>query len=142
MRAAAASLERSGRGRDGGRRHAPNKAELLDGVAETVLAQLKVDSADPSLATPLALRPIGTLRRSKPPPTLLTRGGFSGPGALHIYRALLRHAPMKPASLAPLRPHDLLNDHAPSATARCVDDLADRLRSWTWSSPARSRSVT
>src|SRR6478672_7547329 len=28
-------------------RHAPNKAALLDGVAETVLAQLYVDSADP-----------------------------------------------------------------------------------------------
>ena len=28
-------------------RHAPNKAALLDGVAETVLAQLKVDPADP-----------------------------------------------------------------------------------------------
>ena len=27
-------------------RHAPNKAALLDGVAETVLAQLHVDSAD------------------------------------------------------------------------------------------------
>ena len=38
-------------------RHAPNKAALLDGVAETVLA-------------------------------LLTRAGFSGPDALHIYRAL------------------------------------------------------
>jgi AcrR family transcriptional regulator len=38
-------------------RHAPNKAALLDGVAETVLARL-------------------------------TRAGFSGPGALHIYRAL------------------------------------------------------
>src|SRR6266540_3134701 len=31
-------------------RHAPNKAALLDGVAETVLAQLKVDSADPDWA--------------------------------------------------------------------------------------------
>src|SRR5271165_5754892 len=28
-------------------RHAPNKAALIDGVAETVLAQLKVDPADP-----------------------------------------------------------------------------------------------
>src|SRR6476469_6822029 len=73
-------------------RHAPNKAALLDGVAETVLAQLKVDPADPDwaaqlravargyralalahpnvvpllvtrpLATPLGLRPPGTLR--------------------------------------------------------------------------------
>ena len=116
--AAAASLERSGRGRGGGRRHAPNKAALLDGVAETVLAQLKVDSADPDwaaqlrtvardyrqlalahphvvpllvtrpLATPPALRPLGTLRPLEDILTLLTRAGFSGPDALHIYRAL------------------------------------------------------
>src|ERR1700721_4442954 len=31
-------------------RHAPNKAALLDGVAETVLAQLTVDPADPDWA--------------------------------------------------------------------------------------------
>src|SRR3984893_6781848 len=31
-------------------RHAPGKAALLDGVAETVLAQLHVDSADPDWA--------------------------------------------------------------------------------------------
>jgi hypothetical protein len=92
MRAAAASLQRPGRGRGGGRRHAPDKAALPGGVAETVLAQLKVDSADPGraaqlraaargcrqlalahphvapllvtrpLATLLALRPLGTLR--------------------------------------------------------------------------------
>ena len=99
-------------------RHAPNKAALLDGVAETVLAQLKVDSADPDwaaqlrtvargyrqlalahphivpllvtrpLATPLALRPPGTLRPLEDILTLLTRAGFTGPDALHIYRAL------------------------------------------------------
>ena len=99
-------------------RHAPNKAALLDGVAETVLAQLKVDSADPDwaaqlravardyralalahphvvpllvarpMATPLALRPLGTLRPLEDILTLLTRAGFSGPDALHIYRAL------------------------------------------------------
>jgi hypothetical protein len=34
-------------------RHAPNKAALLDGVAETVLAQLEVDAADPGWATQL-----------------------------------------------------------------------------------------
>src|ERR1700728_5118840 len=34
-------------------RHAPNKAALLDGVAEAVLAQLKVDSADPDWAAQL-----------------------------------------------------------------------------------------
>src|ERR1039457_3569037 len=73
-------------------RHAPNKAALLDGVAETVLAQLMVDSPAPDcaaqlravardyrqlalahphvvpllvtrpLGTPLGLRPQGTLR--------------------------------------------------------------------------------
>jgi AcrR family transcriptional regulator len=99
-------------------RHAPNKAALLDGVAETVLAQLKVDSTDSDwaaqlrtvardyrrlalahphvvpllvtrpLATPLALRPQGTLRPLEDVLTLLTRAGFSGPDALHIYRAL------------------------------------------------------
>jgi len=99
-------------------RHAPNKAALLDGVVEVVLAQLKVDPADPDwaaqlrtvardyrqlalahphvvpllvtrpLATPLALRPPGTLRPLEDVLTLLTRAGFSGPDALHIYRAL------------------------------------------------------
>ena len=99
-------------------RHAPNKAALLDGVAETVLAQLKVDPDDPDwaaqlraiardyrrlalahphvvplmvtrpLATPLALRPPGTLRPLEDVLALLTRAGFSGPDALHIYRAL------------------------------------------------------
>jgi AcrR family transcriptional regulator len=99
-------------------RHAPNKAALLDGVAETVLAQLKVDSNDRDwaaqlrtvardyrrlalahphvvpllvtrpVATPLALRPQGTLRPLEDVLTLLTRAGFSGPDALHIYRAL------------------------------------------------------
>jgi AcrR family transcriptional regulator len=99
-------------------RHAANKADLLDGVAETVLAQLKVDSADPDwagqlravardyrrlalahprvvpllvtrpLATPLALRPPGTLRPLEDVLALLTGAGFTGPDALHIYRAL------------------------------------------------------
>ncbi len=99
-------------------RHAPNKAALLDGVAETVLAQLEVDAADPDwagqlrtvarsyrqlalahpnvvpllvtrpLATPLALRPRGTLRPLEDILALLTRAGFSGSDALHIYRAL------------------------------------------------------
>jgi AcrR family transcriptional regulator len=99
-------------------RHAPNKAALLDGVAETVLAQLHVDPADPDwnaelrtvardyralalahphvvpllvtrpLATPLALRPHGTLRPLEDILALLTRAGFTGPDALHIYRAL------------------------------------------------------
>ena len=99
-------------------RHAPGKAALLDGVAETVLAQLRVDSADPDwagqlrevarryralalahphvvplivtrpLATPLGLRPAGTLRPLEDILALLTRAGFRGPDALHIYRAL------------------------------------------------------
>ena len=99
-------------------RHAPSKAALLDGVAETVLTQLQVDSADPDwagqlrevarrfralalahphvvplivtrpLATPLGLRPRGTLRPLEDILALLTRAGFSGPDALHIYRAL------------------------------------------------------
>ena len=99
-------------------RHAPNKAALLDGVAETLLAQLHVDPANPDwaaqlrtvarnyralalahphvvpllvtrpLATPLALRPPGTLRPLEDILALLTRAGFTGPDALHIYRAL------------------------------------------------------
>jgi len=99
-------------------RHAPNKAALLDGVAEIVLTQLKVDSGDPDwaaqlravargyralalahphvvpllvtrpLATPLGLRPHGTLRPLEDILTLLTRAGYSGPDALHVYRAL------------------------------------------------------
>src|ERR1700678_1972815 len=99
-------------------RHAPGKAALLDGVAETVLGQLRVDCADPDwagqlrevgrrfralalahphvvplivtrpLATPLGLRPAGTLRPLEDILALLTRAGFSGADALHIYRAL------------------------------------------------------
>jgi AcrR family transcriptional regulator len=99
-------------------RHAPAKAALLDGVVETVLGELKVDPADPDwaaqlrgvarqyralalahpnvvpllvtrpLATPLALRPRGTLRPLEDVLDLLTRAGFSGQDALHIYRAL------------------------------------------------------
>ena len=98
-------------------RHAPGKAALLNGVVEVVLAQLHVDPADPDwaaqlrgvardyralalehpnvvpllvtrpLATPLALRPRGTLRPLEDVLALLTRAGFSGPDALHIYRA-------------------------------------------------------
>jgi AcrR family transcriptional regulator len=99
-------------------RHAPSKAALLDGVTEIVLAQLNVDPADRDwagqlravgrefrqlalahprvvpllvtrpLATPLGLRPLGTLRHLEDILTLLTRAGFSGADALHIYRAL------------------------------------------------------
>ncbi|SEK47056.1 TetR/AcrR family transcriptional regulator [Streptacidiphilus jiangxiensis] len=99
-------------------RHATNKADLLDGVAETVLTELTVDSTDTDwiaqlravarqfrrialthphvvpllvtrpLATPLALRPRGTLRPLEDILALLTQAGFSGADALHIYRAL------------------------------------------------------
>ena len=98
-------------------RHAPSKAALLDGVVETVLGQLHVDPADPDwtaqlrvvgrayralalahpnvvpllvtrpLATPLALRPRGTLRPLEDILALLTGAGFSGADALHVYRA-------------------------------------------------------
>jgi AcrR family transcriptional regulator len=99
-------------------RHAANKAALLDGVAEIVLDQLTVDPADPDwagqlrtvarefrrlalahpqvvpllvtrpLSTPLGLRPLGTLRPLEAVLELLTRAGFTGTDALHIYRAL------------------------------------------------------
>jgi AcrR family transcriptional regulator len=99
-------------------RHAQDKAAVLDGVAEAVLAQLEVDATDPDwaaqlravarryrqlalahphlvpllvtrpLATPLGLRPPGTLRPLEDILALLTRAGFSGSDALHIYRAL------------------------------------------------------
>ncbi|MGA3221539.1 MAG: TetR/AcrR family transcriptional regulator C-terminal domain-containing protein [Acidimicrobiales bacterium] len=99
-------------------RHAPNKAALLEAVAETVLAELEVDPTDPDwssqlrkvarhyrglalahpnvvpllvtlpLSTPLALRPPGVLRPLEDIVELLMRAGFSGADALHIYRAL------------------------------------------------------
>ena len=99
-------------------RYAANKAALLDGVAELVLEQLDVDTtaddwesqlrtvartyrdlalAHPEvvpllvtrpLATPLALRPLGTLRPLESILELLTRAGFSTIDALHIYRSL------------------------------------------------------
>ena len=98
-------------------RHAPGKAALLDGVVEMVLAQFRVDPTDRDwtaqlravardyralalahpnvvpllvtrpLATPLALRPPGTLRPLEDLLALLTGAGFNGPDALHIYRA-------------------------------------------------------
>ena len=99
-------------------RHVPSKAALLDGVAEIVLGQLRVDTADPDwtgqlrtvahefrrlalthpnvvallvtrpLATPLGQRPPGMLRPLEDVLALLTSAGFSGPDALHIYRVL------------------------------------------------------
>ena len=100
-------------------RHAPNKASLLDGIAEIVLEQLTVDTTDPDWASQLRTVARGLPRTDAGPPacraaaghptpghptrdyaqwapcahwktssTLLTRAGFSGPDALHIYRAL------------------------------------------------------
>ena len=100
-------------------RYAANKAALLDGVAELVLETLTVDTTDDDwgsqlrtvarsyrglalahpqvvpllvtrpLATPLALRPVGTLRPLEHVLQLLTRAGFSTVSALHIYRSLV-----------------------------------------------------
>ena len=99
-------------------RHAPNKAALLDGLAERVLDELDVDTGDGDwatqlrevargfrrlalahpqvvpllvtrpLSTPLGLRPLGTLRPLEDILTLLTRAGFTDADALHVYRAL------------------------------------------------------
>ena len=99
-------------------RYAANKEALLDGLAELVLEQLRVDTADNDwesqlrtvarsyrdlavahpqvvpllvtrpLATPLALRPLGTLRPLEAILELLTRAGFSAIDALHVYRSL------------------------------------------------------
>lgn len=98
-------------------RHATTKAELLDGVAEAVLADLSVDTADGDwaaqlrafarqfrglalahpnvipllvtrpLATPIALRPLGTLRPLEAILELLIHAGFSTVNALHVYRS-------------------------------------------------------
>jgi AcrR family transcriptional regulator len=98
-------------------RYAANKEALLDGLAESVLEQLRVDTADDDwasqlrtvardyrdlalahpqvvpllvtrpLATPLALRPLGTLRPLESILELLTRSGFSTVDALHVYRS-------------------------------------------------------
>jgi AcrR family transcriptional regulator len=102
-------------------RHVASKAAVLDGVAEVVLSQLSVDTADRDwahqlrvvahsfralalehpnvvpllvtrpLATPLGQRPPGTLRPLEDVLTLLTSAGFSGDDALHIYRVLFAY---------------------------------------------------
>jgi AcrR family transcriptional regulator len=102
-------------------RHIPNKAALLDGVAEIVLGQLRVDTTDPDwaaqlrivahnfrrlalthpnvvpllvtrpLATPLGQRPPGMLRPLEDVLVLLTSAGFIGVDALHIHRALFSY---------------------------------------------------
>ncbi|KAA8880050.1 TetR family transcriptional regulator [Nocardia colli] len=99
-------------------RHVPNKAAVLDGVAEIVFAQLSVDATDADwqrqlravardfrglalahpkvvpllvtrpLATPLGMRPTSVVRPLEDILALLTRAGFAGADALHIYRAL------------------------------------------------------
>ncbi len=99
-------------------RHVPNKAALLDGIAEIVLGKLRVDTADPDwagqlravahdfrrlalehpnvvpllvtrpLATPLGQRPPGMLRPLEDVVALLTSVGFSKVDGLHIYRVL------------------------------------------------------
>lgn len=98
-------------------RYAANKAAVLDGVAEIVLDQLRIDTTDPEwvrqlrlvahqfrhlaiahpntvpllvtrpLATPLGLRPLGTLRPLESFLELLVRAGFSDTNALHVYRS-------------------------------------------------------
>jgi AcrR family transcriptional regulator len=55
-------------------RHAPNTAALLDGVAETVLAQLKVDPADPDWAAQLRAVARGYRAGAGPP----ERGAAAG----------------------------------------------------------------
>jgi AcrR family transcriptional regulator len=97
-------------------RHAETKTALLDGVVELVLSDLTVDSTDDDwqsqlrevarrfraiavahphvvpllvtrpLATPLALRPHGTLRPLEATLALLVRNGFRDTDALHVYR--------------------------------------------------------
>ncbi len=99
-------------------RHVPNKAAVLDGIAEVVFSELPVDAFDPDwiaqvrvvarefrrlalahpravpllvtrpLATPLGQRPRAVVRPLENVLALLTRAGFSGGDALHIYRAL------------------------------------------------------
>jgi AcrR family transcriptional regulator len=99
-------------------RHVANKAAVLDGIAEIVLGQLRVDTTDPDwtsqlravahdfrrlalahpnavpllvtrpLATPLGRRPLGMLRPQEHVLALLASAGFSGADALHIYRVL------------------------------------------------------
>jgi AcrR family transcriptional regulator len=98
-------------------RHTGTKAELLDGVVEAVLADLSVESTDGDwaaqlrivarqfrglalahpnvvpllvtrpLATPIAMRPLGTLRPLEAILELLIRAGFSEVEALHLYRS-------------------------------------------------------
>ncbi len=100
-------------------RHAANKNALLDGVVELVMGQARLDPLDPDwagqlrtfahdfrgiaiahphvvpllvtrpLATPLALRPLGTLRPLEDTLDLLMRAGFTDVEALHVYRSFM-----------------------------------------------------
>jgi len=100
-------------------RYAPSRDALLDGVVELVLVQLVVDTEDRDwigqlrtvarayrvlalnhprvvpllvtrpLATPLGLRPLGTLRPLEALLELLTRAGFTDVDALHVYRSFI-----------------------------------------------------
>ncbi|MEG8183950.1 TetR family transcriptional regulator [Nocardia terpenica] len=99
-------------------RHVPNKAAVLDGVAEIVFGQLSVDAAASDwvaemrriardfrglalahprvvpllvtrpLATPLGQRPLAVVRPLEDMLALLMRAGYTEVDALHIYRAL------------------------------------------------------
>lgn len=98
-------------------RYATNRAELLDGLAELVLAQLVIPAGESDwqaqlrrtahefrqlalahpnvvplivtrpLATPLALRPVGTLRPLEQMLELLVTAGYTPVRALHVYRS-------------------------------------------------------
>jgi AcrR family transcriptional regulator len=78
-------------------RHAPNKAALLDGVAETILAQLHVDPADPDWAAQLRTVARDYRAARAGPPERRAAAGHPPPG--HPARA----AP--PRHLAPARGH-------------------------------------
>ena len=99
-------------------RHVPNKAAVLDGVAEVVFAELSVDAAAADwvsevrrvarkfrrvalahplvvpllvtrpLSTPLGQRPSAVVRPLEDMLALLTGVGYTVADALHIYRAL------------------------------------------------------
>ncbi|WP_084532400.1 TetR/AcrR family transcriptional regulator C-terminal domain-containing protein [Nocardia miyunensis] len=99
-------------------RHVPNKAAVIDGVAEVVFTELSVDAAAPDwvaevrrvarefrrvalthprvvpllvtrpLATPLGQRPPTVVRLLEDMLALLMRVGYTEVDALHIYRAL------------------------------------------------------
>jgi AcrR family transcriptional regulator len=135
-------------------RHAANKAALLDGMTELVLRQLMVEPtgapwqaqlraiarrfrelalAHPNvvpllvtrpLATPLGLRPLGTLRPLEGVLELLIRAGFAPDDALSTYRALF----------------GFLYGHVLNETQELVDDpeeTDDLLRLGLYRLPAR-----